>query len=92
MHVNHYELPRPTDSVLDQCRAVYVNDPAFRMWAMRKWCREHNLSLIWSELVDTTDVSALFDEAADVSALFDEAAAFYFVDPADATLFSLKFK
>jgi hypothetical protein len=33
-------------------------------------------------LVDTTDVSALFDEAA----------AFYFIDPADATFFTLKFK
>jgi hypothetical protein len=82
MHVNNYELPRPAESVLDQCHAVYVNDPAFRMWAMRKFCREQNLSLVWSELVDTTDVSALFDEAA----------AFYFIDPKDATFFTLKYK
>jgi hypothetical protein len=82
MHVNNYELPRPAESVLDQCHAVYINDPAFRMWAMKKFCREQNLSLVWSELVDTTDVSALFDEAA----------AFYFVDPKDATFFRLKFK
>jgi hypothetical protein len=52
------------------------------MWAMKKFCREQNLSLLWSELVDTSDVSALFDEAC----------AFYFVDPADATFFTLKFK
>jgi hypothetical protein len=82
MHVNNYELPRPADSVLDLCHAVYINDPAFRMWAMKKYCRETNLSLVWSELVETSDVSAYFDEAA----------AFYFIDPADATLFRLKFK
>ena len=82
MHVNNYELPRPPEQALDQCHAVYINDPAFRMWAMKKYCRENHLSLMWSELVDTTDVSAYFDEAC----------AFYFIDPADATLFSLKFK
>jgi hypothetical protein len=82
MYVNNYTLPRPEESVLDQCQVVVVNDPAFRMWAMKKYCRENKLSLVWSELVDTTDVSAYFDEAA----------AFYFVDPADATLFRLKFK
>jgi hypothetical protein len=82
MYVNNYTLPRPAESVLDQCHLIVVNDPVFRMWAMKKWCREQNLSLVWSELVETSDVSAYFDEAA----------AFYFIDPADATLFSLKFK
>jgi hypothetical protein len=82
MYVNNYTLPRPKDEVLDQCHGVVVNDPAFRMWAMKKYCLENKLSLIWLELVDTTDVSAYFDEAA----------AFYFVDPADATMFRLKFK
>jgi hypothetical protein len=52
------------------------------MWAMKKFCREQGLSLVWSELVDTTDVSAYFDEAA----------AFYFIEGRDATLFRLKFK
>jgi hypothetical protein len=82
MYVNNYTLPRPEDEVLDQCHEVVINDPAFRMWKMKEFCRNNNLSLIWSELVDTTDVSAYFDEAC----------AFYFIDPADATLFSLKFK
>ena len=82
MHVNNYTLPRPEESVLAQCQEVIVNDPAFRMWAMKKYCWANKLSLVWSELVDTSDVSAYFDEAA----------AFYFVDPADATLFRLKFK
>jgi hypothetical protein len=82
MHVNNYELPRPAQSILDQCHLVVVNDPAFRMWAMKKFCREQNISLVWSELVETSDVSEYFDEAA----------AFYFIDPADATLFRLKYK
>jgi len=82
MHVNNYTLPRPEDEVLDQCHEVVINDPAFRMWAMKKYCRENHLSLVWSELVDTTDVSVLFDEAC----------TFYFIDPADATLFRLRFK
>jgi hypothetical protein len=82
MHLNNYTIPRPADKVLDQCHAVYIRDPAFRMRQMKQYCREQNLSLVWSELVDTTDVSAYFDESA----------AFYFIDPADATLFSLKYK
>ena len=82
MYVNNHTLPRPTEEVLNQCHEVVVNDPAFRMWAMKKYCTENNLSMVWSELVDTSDVSAYFDEAA----------AFYFIDPADATLFRLKYK
>jgi len=81
MYVNKADLT-PPQQALDQCHAVYINDPAFRMWAMKKYCRENNLSLMWSELVETSDVSEYFDEAC----------AFYFIDPADATLFSLKFK
>ena len=82
MHVNNYTLPKPTEEVLDQCHAVYINDPAFRMWALKKFCREQKLSLVWSELVETSDVSAYFDEVC----------AFYFIDPADASFFSLKYK
>ena len=82
MYVNNFTPARPSEHALAQCQEVVINDPAFRMWQMKKFCRENKLSLVWSELVDTTDVSAFFDEAA----------AFYFIDPADATLFSLKFK
>jgi hypothetical protein len=82
MHVNNFSLPRPSDRALDQCHTVYINDPAFKMWTMKKFCRENNLSLMWSELVETSDVSEFFDEVC----------AFYFIDPADATLFTLKFK
>ena len=82
MYINNWTLPRPTEEVLAQCHEVIINDPAFRMWKMKEFCRNNSLSLVWSELVDTSDVSAYFDEAC----------AFYFIDPADATLFRLKFK
>jgi hypothetical protein len=82
MHTNNWTLPRPPEEVLGQCHQVFVGDPAFRMWQMKKYCREHNLSLVWSELIETSDVSAYFDEVS----------AFYFIDPADATLFRLRFK
>ena len=82
MYINNFELPRPPEEILDRCHEVTIGDPAFRMWAMKKYCRENNLSLVWSELVETSDVSAFFDEAC----------AFYFIDPADATVFTLKFK
>jgi hypothetical protein len=82
MYVNNYTLPRPEDNVLADCHEVMIADPAFRMWAMKKYCWENKLSLVWSELVETSDVSAYFDEVC----------AFYFIDPADATFFSLKYK
>jgi hypothetical protein len=68
--------------MLSQCHQVLIGDPAFRMWQMKRYCRDNNLSLVWSELVETSDVSVYFDEVS----------AFYFIDPADATLFTLKFK
>ena len=82
MYVNNWTLPRPPDDVLARCHEVTIGDPAFRMWQMKRYCRDNNLSLVWSELVETSDVSVYFDEVS----------AFYFIDPADATLFSLKFK
>ena len=72
---------RPTEQVLEQCHQVFIADPAFRMWRMKQYCREQNLSLLWSELVETSDVSAFFDEVL----------AFYFIEAKDATLFRLKF-
>jgi hypothetical protein len=73
---------RPPEAMLEQCHQVLIGDPAFRMWQMKRYSQEQNLSLIWSELVETNDVSAFFDEVC----------VFYFIDPADATLFRLKFK
>jgi hypothetical protein len=81
MYVNNVDLTPPQE-VLDQCHRVLIGNPAFVMWKMKKWCREQNLSLLWSELV----------ESADVSSYFDEVAAFYFIEARDATMFSLKFK
>lgn len=82
MYVNNHSIPVPPKEVLDKCHQVLIGDPAFLMWKMKRWCREQNLSLIYSELVETADVSAVFDEVA----------AFYFIDARDATMFSLKFK
>jgi hypothetical protein len=82
MHANNYTLERPGQDLLDQCTEVFIGDPAFRMWEMKRWCWENNISLVWSELVETSDVSAYFDEAA----------VFYFIDPRDATAFTLKYK
>ena len=82
MHVNNFTLLRPPQNLLDQCTEVLISDPAFIMWKMKKWCRDRDLSLVWSELIDVADVSSQFDEVV----------AFYFIDAKDATLFSLKFK
>jgi hypothetical protein len=82
MYVNNHSIPVPPKEVLDRCHQVLVGDPAFCMWQMKRWCREQNLSLIYSEIVETADASAVFDEVA----------AFYFIDGKDATAFTLKFK
>jgi len=82
MYINNWTLTKPSQEALNQCDKVVINNPAFRVWKMKEFCRNNNLSLVWSELVDTTDVSSWFDEAA----------AFYFIDPADATFFRLRFK
>jgi len=81
MYINKADLT-PPQTVLDQCHQVLIGDPAFVMWKMNHWCTEQNLSLLWTELVETSDVSAMFDEVA----------VFYFTEARDATLFSLKFK
>jgi hypothetical protein len=73
---------RPTDAQLDQCHLVAVGDPSVRMREMRTWCWENNLSLIWSEVLDTTDVSYTYDHVA----------GFYFIDEKDAMVFTLRFK
>ena len=72
----------PTQDMLSRCHRVLIGDPAFRMWQMKRWCREQDLSLLWSEIIETADVSIEFDHVA----------AFYFIDAKDATLFSLKYR
>ena len=82
MHVNNYTIPRPPDSILERCHCVHIGDPAFHFKQMRTWCWNNDLSLVWSELVDTSDIDYNYDHVA----------AFYFVEAKDATIFSLKFK
>ena len=72
----------PTEEVLNKCHPVYIGDPTTAMWRMKTWCRENDLSLIWSDIVDTADVSYKWDNVV----------VFYFIDPKDATAFTLKFK
>ena len=79
---DHLKNLRPSDKSLDQCHLVTIGDPAFVMWKMKKWCWENNLSLLWTELMDTSDIDYNYDHIA----------GFYFIEAKDATLFSLKFK
>ena len=81
MHVNKVDLTPPQD-ILNQCHQVLITDPKTVMWKMKKWCREQDLSLMWSELLDTSDASYQHDYIA----------AFWFIDARDATAFTLKFK
>ena len=79
---DHIKSLRPTDTVLDQCHLVTIADPAFRMRAMKTWCWENCLSLLWSELIDTSDVDYNYDHVA----------GFWFIDEKDAVVFTLKYK
>ena len=81
MYVNNVDLT-PPQAVLDQCHQVVIADPTTVMWRMKKWCREQELSLLWSELLDTSDASYVHDYVA----------AFWFIDAEDATALTLKFK
>jgi hypothetical protein len=79
---DHIKSLRPSETTLDQCHLVTIADPAFGMREMKTWCWENNLSLMWSELVDTTDVDYTYDHVS----------GFWFIDERDATVFTLKFK
>jgi hypothetical protein len=79
---DHIKSLRPTETVLDQCHLVTIADPAFRMRAMKIWCWENCLSLLWSELIDTSDVDYNYDHVA----------GFWFIDEKDAVVFTLKYK
>jgi hypothetical protein len=52
------------------------------MRAMKIWCWENCLSLLWSELIDTSDVDYNYDHMA----------GFWFIDEKDAVVFTLKYK
>ena len=73
---------RPSDRALENCYLVTVPEPAFLIRYMKTWCFDNKLSLVWSELIDTSDVDYHYDNIA----------GFYFIDARDATMFTLKFK
>lgn len=79
MHVNNYTLPTPPQELLNQCTKVVVVGPDSYS-KIRHWCWGNQLSLVWSDIV-----------LADHKQL-EDLAEFYFSDPADATLFRLKWK
>jgi hypothetical protein len=79
---DHIKSLRPTKTVLDQCHLVTIADPAFRMREMKIWCWENCLSLLWSELIDTSDIDYNYDHVA----------GFWFIDEKDAMVFTLRYK
>jgi hypothetical protein len=79
MHSNTYNF-RPEDSVLDRCYCVTVTDSKVSMRAMKTWCWDLGLGLIWSEIMDTTDVGYNYYSVA----------VFYFESDTDATMFRLR--
>jgi hypothetical protein len=74
IHPDYITNLKPTDAELNQCHLVTI--------AMKTWCWENNLSLIWSELIDTSDVDYNYDHVA----------GFWFIDARDATAFTLRYK
>ena len=85
MIYNNFRTFEPPHEVLDQCIQVLLPDLGVRDTGMREiraWCYQNCDSFVWSELVDTSDVSYEYDSVA----------AFYFYSESDATLFRLKWK
>ena len=82
IHPDYITNLRPTETELDRCHLVTIADPATGMRAMKTWCWENSLSLLWSELIDTTDVGYMYDHVC----------GFWFIDEKDATVFTLKYK
>ena len=79
---DHIANLKPDEATLDRCHLVTIGDPAAGMRAMKTWCWNNHLSLLWSELIDTSDVDYTYDHVA----------GFWFIDARDATAFTLKFK
>lgn len=84
MYINTYEIPRPPEHLLALCTKVELDGEGKRMWKMKKWCHAQNLSLVWAEQIDMSDISSWTGP--------DDYIKFYFIDAADATMFALKFK
>jgi hypothetical protein len=82
IHPDYITNLRPTDAELDLYHLVTLADPEFHMRAMKTWCWENHLSLIWSELIDTSDVDYNYDHVC----------GFWFIDAQDATVFTLRYK
>lgn len=75
---------RPPDDQLALCTKVELDGHGKSMREMRAWCREHADSVVWAERIDMSDASYWSGP--------DDYIEFYFIYPADATIFTLKFK
>lgn len=82
MHINNYTLPTPPDELLACCERVELDGEGKRFWELKRWCRDNELSLVWSENLDMSDISSWAGP--------DDLMAFYFIEPRDATLFRLR--
>jgi hypothetical protein len=79
---DNLDLLRPVHQLLDNCAVIYIGDPVFPRRAMKSFCFENNLSLVWCELLDDWQVVGKDS----IGVLF------YFTQAKHATLFSLKFR
>ena len=82
MIYNNFTTFEPPREVLDRCIQVCLADREASMREIRNWAYAHCESFVWSESLDTSDVSYEYDTVA----------AFYFYSESDATLFRLKWK
>jgi len=83
MIVNNTNISPPQE-LLDKCQQVLIADPRERLGAkpreIKKWAQTYCRSFVWFELMDVSDVSPLYDVVC----------AYYFSDPRDVTMFTLR--
>jgi len=80
MIYNNFATFEPPREILDQCIQVLLPDRDTGIKQIRDWCYQNCESFVWSELVDTSDVSYNYDSVA----------AFYFTSHEDANWFRLR--
>lgn len=73
---------RPPQETLAQYHRILIGDEKYRIPDMVHWARTHCESFAWYEVNDVSDFNLSRDEIA----------VFYFGDPADVTVFELKFR
>lgn len=82
MHYYDPEQFKPPADILAQCAKVQVNGDKHSLSDARRWARKQDLSLIWIESLDMSDLSSWQGP--------DNLLTFYFTQKEDATLFQLR--